>query len=164
MREDNGNGIVSPDCHRRIVTAALSLSVLSIVTLMALATPADESQPERAFDIRCPRSGDAVAVTRDGARWGFTVTSERGIGSATIARRDVPWPTNVTFRLKLGGLELLDIQCGAARLHASVQSHSGFGRTVQLTGADGKALPVDDTCLHAACGTLRVPGAPSTWC
>ncbi|MCE9553245.1 MAG: hypothetical protein K8T91_07695 [Planctomycetes bacterium] len=59
------------------------------------------SQPAAAFDIRCNKKGDSVAVTTEADRTIFAVTSPSGIGGATIERRADSWPKQVVLTKKL---------------------------------------------------------------
>ena len=94
-----------------------------------------------AFDIRCEKKADAVAVTADADRTLFTITSASGIGGATIERKGDSWPKQLVLRVHLRGLESLGITTGDLKLSASVASHSGNPRTLILAKKDGKDSP-----------------------
>ena len=97
-------------------------------------------QPARhqpnAFEIKCKKPDDRVAITTEGDSTVFAVTSPSGIDGATIERKGDVWPKVVVLRLNLKGLESLRISNGTTELSASVNRRTGGVRLL----ADGKAL------------------------
>jgi hypothetical protein len=74
------------------------------------------------FDVTLKRGDDRVEVCAKPGRVVFTVVSPRGIGTATIARREPQWPKAVILQLRLRGLESLTTVAGQVALEASVSS------------------------------------------
>jgi len=93
---------------------------------VVLEKPAAASQPaDDAFQIRCKKPEDRVAVTVEGDSTVLTVTCPSGIGEATIERNGDAWPKAVIVRLNLKGLESLVISNGKTELSAAVGSGTG---------------------------------------
>ena len=74
------------------------------------------------FEIHCKRDQDGIEVAAEAERTVFTVASPRGIGAATVQRRQPNWPTVVVLRMRLRGLESLTIAAGQVTLGVSVSS------------------------------------------
>ena len=72
-----------------------------------------------------PKDGDSVDVKVDKDRTLFDVKSPFGIGRASIDRRKPDWPSTVTVRLRLKGLEHLQIVAGTKKLEAAVGVRNG---------------------------------------
>lgn len=89
---------------------------------------------EADFDVALKRGEDRVEVCAESGRVMFTVTSPRGIGAATIARRAAAWPKAVMLRLRLRGLESLTIAAGQVALEVSVSSSPPH--TVRLSASE----------------------------
>ena len=100
---------------------------------------APTSQPAtqpNAFEIKCRKPEDRVAVSTGGDSTVFTITSPSGIGEATIERKGEAWPKAVVLRLNVRWLEKLVISNGTTELSASVNRRTGGVRLL----ANGKEL------------------------
>ncbi len=126
------------------------------------------------FEIHCRRADDGVEVAAEADRAVFTVASPRGIGAATVQRRQPNWPTVVILRMRLRGLESLTMAAGqvtlgvsvasspphTARLHVSqtgeqqeksIDRSSRYWTEVRIFSADGKptpGLPAEGGCFE----------------
>ncbi len=89
--------------------------------------------PEGAFNIETKKPEDRVKVQveRDSAT--FEISSKSGIGGAQISSAKDAWPTTVTVRLHLRGLEWVAISGGMHKLTGSVLSHSDNAATLHLS-------------------------------
>jgi hypothetical protein len=74
------------------------------------------------FQITCKREDDSVEIATEAGRAVLTVASPRGIGVATVQRRQPHWPMAVILRLRLRGLESLTIAADQVTLGVSVSS------------------------------------------
>lgn len=93
--------------------------------------------PGTTFDIKTQKPEDRVTVTLEKDTAIFDVSSQSGIGGATITTTSGKWPTTVILRLHLSGLESFAISSGKIKLTGSVLSHSGNTKRLYLT-EDGK--------------------------
>ena len=111
--------------------------VVSTNELAGVAKPAPS-----AFESTTKKTEDQVEVeTKEGTAI-FTFRCPTGIGGATINIKDGQWPTTVILRLHLGGLESLSISNGKTAVRASVLSHSGNPRLLDVV-EDGKEKKVE---------------------
>ena len=110
--------------------------VVSTNELAGVAKPASS-----AFESTTKKSEDQVEVeTKDGTAI-FTFRCPTGIGGATMSIKDGKWPKKVVVRLRLMGLESLTVSNGKTLLSASVLSHSGNPRLLDVV-EDGKEKKV----------------------
>ena len=72
-----------------------------------------------------PKDGDSIDVKVDKDRTLFDVKSPFGIGRASIDRSKSEWPSVVTVRLRLKGLEHFEIVAGTRKLEAAVGVRNG---------------------------------------
>lgn len=95
------------------------------------------------FDIRTKKPADQVKVKVEKDTATLDVSSQSGIGSATITLAKGKWPTTVVVRLYLSGLESFAVSNGKTKLTGSVLSHSGNTKRIYLTedGKDGEREP-----------------------
>ena len=100
-----------------------------------------KTAPGTAFQIHGKNPG-AVTVGGTGEQAILTIQDARGIGSATIRRADGQWPQKVVVHAQLRGLEHFAITSGDVKLAASVLSHSGNQRLLNLwrEGKEGPQL------------------------
>ena len=107
--------------------------------------PADKGDAPAAFDIKCRKKDDAIAVSTEGDKTTFTVTSGSGIGGATVERKVNRWPDELILRVHLRGLESLTLSSGDVKLAASVLSHGDNQRLLHLwkDGKEGSQLEKD---------------------
>jgi hypothetical protein len=140
------------------------------------------------FEIHCKRDQDVVEVAAEADRAVFTVISPRGIGAATVQRRQPNWPAAVVLRMRLRGLESLTIAAGqvtlgvsvssspphTARLHVtnagdrqekSIDRNSRYWAEVRILSADGKpapGLPAESGCFELQLPTELLARTPKT--
>jgi hypothetical protein len=126
------------------------------------------------FEVNLQRDGDSIEVAAEADRTVFTVASPRGIGAATVQRRQPHWPTLVVLRMRLRGLESLTIAASqitlgvsvssspphTARLHVSqtgeqqeksIDRNSRYWTEVRVLDAAGKparSLPAEGGCFE----------------
>lgn len=92
----------------------------TIVVMLPTFTFADE--PRQSFSIISQRDTDKVIVSGDANSVLFSIHCPFGISHATIERTAEQWPSTITLRLHLKGLESFRIIHGNATLEASVSS------------------------------------------
>lgn len=80
------------------------------------------------FEIITKRDNDQVDVKVLEDTACFSIRSHFGISQAIIKRRDANWPTSVTLRLHLKGLEKFKVTSGKTTLEGSVSTHNGQTR------------------------------------
>jgi len=90
------------------------------------------------FGITLKKPADQVKVKVEKDTATFDVSSQSGIGSATITFTQGKWPTTVVLRLHLRGLESFSASNGKVILRGAVASHSGNPKRLYLT-EDGKS-------------------------
>lgn len=126
------------------------------------------------FEVICKRNDDGVEVATEAGRTVLTVASPRGIGAATVQRRQSRWPAAVVLRMRLRGLESLTITADhvtlgvsvssspphMARLHFSqtgqqqekaIDRNSRYWTEARVLNADGKparGLPTEGGCFE----------------
>lgn len=106
-----------------------------LVTLYAGAAEPPE------FAIECLRPGERreeIKVASQDDAVVFEIRDARGIGGARITPKNGDWPKVVILRLHLGGLEQLQISGAKISLFASVLSHSGHRRLLEIEEAGKK--------------------------
>ncbi len=92
---------------------------------------------------RSSGTGISVIVSNDKAV--LTVSSQKGIGQATMTRSGEAWPKEVVVRLKLSGLESLKLTADKTTLSWSVSSHDDHPTTMTvLCNGEEKVLEKDD--------------------
>jgi hypothetical protein len=143
---------------------AITFLLLASTVGMASCVTAYGDDPP--FRITTKRDGDKVEVTVENGKAVISVHSPFGISQATIERRGDNWPTSVTVRLHLKGLENLKITNGKETLKASVSSQDAkvrlwkdgeeyspldskhpYWMEIRMVGKDGKpvkTIPLKD--------------------
>jgi hypothetical protein len=116
-------------------------SLAGLVLVMGGMAHAEE--PGTPFRVTTRKAEDRLSIKRQGDRVVFTVLSASGIGGAAITRQDERWPGVVVLRMRLKGMERLQVGNGKVTLSASVSS-SGEHRTILgLSEGDRKEVPVE---------------------
>ncbi len=131
-----------------MVTAFFVVAVLLFATVFPLSAEvhsddASKSNEQIPYEVAAKKDGDRVDVLPGPNRATFTITSHTGIGGATIRRTTNDWPTTLTVRAHLSGLESLSVSNGKVRLHISVLSHSGHARLLHLWKQDKEGPQLD---------------------
>jgi hypothetical protein len=90
-----------------------------------------------AFAITTKKPADQIKIDAENGTTTFDVSSQSGIGGATITATNGKWPTTIVLHLHLGGLESFAVSNGKIKLTGSVLSHSGNTKRLYLTD-DGK--------------------------
>ena len=103
----------------------------------------DATMKETTIDITTKKPADKIKMTIDKDAATLDVSSQSGIGSATVTLAKGKWPTTVVLRLHLGGLESFAVSNSKIKLTGSVLSHSGNTKRLYLTeiGKDGEREP-----------------------
>ncbi len=87
--------------------------------------------------------GNRVTALPGGAAARLEVFSERGMGSAAIEFAPAAWPSAVTLRLHLGGLESLRFRFDRYTIAVSVSSSTQHTVMESLSdGTEGTAAPI----------------------
>ena len=87
--------------------------LIAVAVFLSLAGCGLVEEPPPQFQIRLtgPRAeGDAIKVARKDGEIVFFVTSEFGIGRATIQPLKEDWPDRIVFQLDLNGLESFEVE------------------------------------------------------
>lgn len=89
---------------------------------------------------------DGIKATIQGDTVVFEIRDARDIGGARIAPKSGDWPKAVILRLHLGGLEQLQVSGAKVSLIASVLSHSGHRRLLEIeeAGKERRSAGKDD--------------------
>ena len=104
------------------VSHLLALTLLFLPAIVGLTSCVTAYGDEPLFKITTKRDGDKVEFKVGDGKAHFSVQSPFGISQATIERRGENWPTSVTVRLYLKGLENLKVTDGNDTLEAAVSS------------------------------------------
>jgi hypothetical protein len=120
--------------------------------------PMKEDAQSTTFDIKTKKPADQVQVKLEKDTATLDVSSQSGIGGATITLAKGKWPTTVIVRLHLSGLESFAVSNGKTKLAGSVLSHSGNTKRLYLTedGKEGEREP------GTAIKVLDANGKPAT--
>lgn len=94
----------------------------SIAVILALvASVACAGLPESQLKIELRKAEDSVELTSTGNAAVVTINSKSGIGSARLLRTGEGWPTRLSIRLNLRGLESFEMENGLIHLRTSLQ-------------------------------------------
>ena len=98
---------------------------------------------ETILDIITKKPSDKVKMTIEKDTATLDVSSQSGIGGATVTLAKGKWPTTVVLRLHLSGLKSFAVSNGKIKLTGSVLSHSGNTKRLYLTefGKEGEREP-----------------------
>ena len=112
------------------------------------------------FDITTKKPADQITVKIEQDTATFDITSQSGIGGATVTLTEGKWPTTV-LRLHLQGLESFVASSGKIKLTGSVLSHSGNTKRLYLSedGKEGERGPGTEIKVLDAAGE-PVKGLP----
>lgn len=96
-----------------------------------------------AFTVTTKKPEDRVKVQLERDTAIFDVSSQSGIGGATITLANGKWPTTVVLRLHLHGMESVAVSNGKIKLTGSVLSHNGNTKRLYLSevGKEGEREP-----------------------
>ena len=104
--------------------------------------PHPKEQPSKDWKIDCPKEGDHLKIIPQKEGVLLEISSERGIGQASIERIGGPWPKPLILRLRLRGLESLRVEAGQWGFEASVMSYPPYKTRLRVHGPDPMP-PVD---------------------
>ncbi len=102
-----------------------SLTITSAMLVLAVTMAPCSADDTPRFKITTKRANDRVAVKSENDTALFDIRSPSGVGSATIERTAVQWPSKVVVQLRLSGLESFQLATDKLRLEASVSSQDG---------------------------------------
>lgn len=112
------------------------LSLVATPTLPARADEPDRSTMRIEFSQRNDRASITVSKAEESPQTFLEIRSERGIGSCTVHRTTDHWPSKLTLRLPLRGLEQLAVQNGDSKWIGSVSSSDRMVRWNRKTGQE----------------------------
>lgn len=120
----------------RLANVAILLTLASVTFLVACAGMAEEPA---VIEVTLDKPGDTAIVNRADDRALIEVTSATGIGGLQATLTAGSWPKQVTARLRLRGLESLEIRYGDVTLSTGMASSgaSGSGLMLSITKSDG---------------------------
>jgi hypothetical protein len=91
------------------------------VLLTVVASLACAGLPEPPLKVELRKLEDSVEITSTDNGAVVTVNSKSGIGSARLLRTAEGWPTRLSIRLTLGGLESFEMENGLIHLRTSLR-------------------------------------------
>ena len=127
-----------------IVTIIYVFCVALTLTLAGCAT----GQYDRTITATLQKTEDALVVTPREEGSTVSITSESGIGRATLTRAGKSWSPSILIRLKLNNLESFRMSNGNIRFRTSMKSPAQI--PYWKIGKKGKPP-------HSPDGTLKVP-------
>jgi hypothetical protein len=138
----------------RISTQIVFEVVLLGLGALALLAGCRPVQPVASNDVTASvvstGAGDSVNLLGSDAMLVADISSERGIGVASLALNPAALPEALLLRLHLHGLEQLTVDNGAQRLEIAVASSAPHAVTQTLTGAEGSQPLQEGDDLWAA--------------
>ena len=115
------------------------------VLIVALLTPtirADDKPAAPTFKIECKKPADSIAISPEAKRTIIVVTSEMGIGGATIDLKSGEWPANVVIRFQYargGRFKMLEhFELNGGRWKIAGEMHDSGKLPLQFANAEGK--------------------------
>lgn len=120
----------------RLANTGIALTLAAAALLVACAGFGEEPA---LIDVTLDKPGDTVTVTQADDRVLIDVTSPTGIGGLEAKLTGGAWPEQVTVRLRLRGLEGLEIRYGDITLSTGMASSGapGPGLMLSITQPDG---------------------------
>ena len=103
------------------------------------------AEDEPSFQVKSQSPDDRIEITIADERMTIDVRSSTGIGRASIERQAGAWPDSITLRLRLKGLESLQLAAQSVKLNASVSSHDG---SVSVWMKDREEEVLDEQSPH----------------
>ncbi len=103
----------------------LAITVLLLASIVGMTNCVTACSDESSFRVTTKRDDDVVSVTLKQNQAVLSVLSPFGISQAVIERSGNRWPSSVTLRLHLKGLEKFKVTNGKDTLEAAVSSHDG---------------------------------------
>jgi hypothetical protein len=95
-------------------------SILLIFVMLISIAQAGLPAPPPKVELKKPGDSAAIAVT--GNVMVVSITSETGIGEATLTRTGDKWPARIVIRLGVRSLESFDMQNGIIQFNTSMKS------------------------------------------
>lgn len=114
----------------RLANAGIALALAAAALLVACAGFGEEPT---LIDVTLDKPGDTVTVTQADDHALIDVTSATGIGGLEATLTGGAWPEQVTTRLRLRGLEGLEIRYGDITLSTGMPSSGGPGPGLMLS-------------------------------
>ncbi|WP_459557454.1 hypothetical protein [Lacunimicrobium album] len=97
--------------------------ILAIIFLFVCSANISCAEEPRELDAILSPDDGKIVITKEQDRVLVTLHSERGIGKAVLKRLGEKWPSQITLRIHLSGLESFKITTPSTRLSWSVSSH-----------------------------------------
>ena len=110
---------------------------LGALAMLAGCRPVQPAGSDVTASVVTTGAGDSVNLLGIDDMLVAEISSERGIGSASLALNPAAPPETILLRLHLHGLEQLTVDNGAQRLAIAVASSAPHAVTQTLTGAEG---------------------------
>lgn len=126
--------------QRKFGAALLGLGALA---MLAGCRPVQPAAGDVTASVVTTGAGDSVNLLGSDDMLVAEISSERGIGSASLALNPAALPEALLLRLHLHGLEQLTVDNGAQRLAIAVASSPPHAVTQTLTSAEG-AQPLQE--------------------
>ena len=113
---------------------------LGALVMLAGCRPVQPAAGDTTASVVTTGAGDSVNLLGSDDMLVAEISSERGIGSASLALNPAALPETLLLRLHLHGLEQLTVDNGAHRLAIAVASSAPYAVTQTLTGTEGARL------------------------
>ncbi len=119
-----------------------------IATILALvATGAFAGLHVTPFRVELKKTEDTAAITSTRDSTIVNISSKSGIGEARLIRNDHPWPTRLTIRLAVKGLESFRMENGIIYFNTSLNGpkrvpYWKFGKNEKQPDAPGGTLEI----------------------
>src|SRR5262245_4657102 len=119
--------------------------LLALLAVGLIGAGAAGQEPMYAFKLKKPK--DSITARREMDRAVFIITSESGIGSATLSVADGKWLPNASLQFQYGkdkgfrSLENLVVSTGRLRATGAIAKTGTYKLPFRLADAEGKADP-----------------------
>jgi hypothetical protein len=124
--------------------ANVKILVIALACLVVLMARTGHTEgPPPPFRVTTRKADDRVRVRIQGERAVLTVTSPSGIGGSKIANDGERWPGKIILRLRLHGLERLQIGNGKELITASISSNGDHPTILSLMEEGKEEVPID---------------------
>ena len=126
------------------------LLVLGALAMLAGCRPVQPPAGDVTASVVTTGAGDSVNLLGSDDMLVVEISSERGIGNASLALDPAALPETLLLRLHLHGLEQLTVDNGAQQMAIAVASSPPYAVTQTLTGTEGSQPLQEGDDLWAA--------------
>lgn len=124
----------------RVVNSVMGMSFV----LAAIVASANYARGERKFDVEVRQDNDVVAIADKNERIVIDISSDDGVGNATIKRVQGDWPKSVVVRMRLRKLEHFVVRWSGRRVLVEVDSGKTRQEAKRNDGDESQSITRDD--------------------